>query len=512
MCYADNTSVLQQIQHSLREWISQAFRVCSQAVRDAVSFVNGLHPLLRFTAWFLFSLGCLGVVLSLIEAIRKHWKARLSNAQEKLFYSYFSGTRTKLIRLIRHEYLHLLLSNLWNKACMYYWVHQFGGILLDSRILGALASVPYFVFGITAFIEFIVKIVVGFLLAIILIPMEIILYVVLKAVILLLRPIIAAVSRSQLKTQHCMDCYAKIKKPIMQCPNCGVEHAYIRPGKYGLFYARCSCGKAIHILPKHQQNYAFRCPSCSSKLISNRVRQTYVAVIACSGNLESTFIREMRIQYAAATVGMSKNVQHIGSQRILALTDPFRTSVTIDPADAEELALCHRHRHSVDSLVLCAIPAGCIRNEQYEKSPLFMEQLDGICILIDLTGNSNTGSQPGREMSEIVSLFIQQFSTMTGRRANRLSPVKTAVTVIMDISLPKGSSDSAVSAFCRDCLQKKGYSAAIEQLESVFTNICYFVLNRKTVGLTFDREYTPRMLSWLLAGYNNTACDLLAKH
>ncbi|MBQ4370357.1 MAG: hypothetical protein II784_05080, partial [Oscillospiraceae bacterium] len=476
-----------------------------------LDFINSRPPLLRAGIWALVFMGCLGAVVSLATAIKRNWDSRVEDPNRHLYYNYFSGTRTKAVRAIRKEYFELLFSNLWNKSCIYYWVHSFGELALKSRIIGMLAAAPYLAFGVVAVIEFIIKIIAGVLLAIVLIPLELIVYAVAKAIALIACPIASAVSTAQLKSQHCTDCYAEFKKPVMRCPKCGVEHEYISPGEYGLFFARCTCGKLLKIMPRHQQNYSFECPECHAPIAANRNRQTFIGVVAGDGAWESTFIRDLRRDLEAANVGEGRTIAKMGDMSLIASTDPAYPDPSSDPRDAGAVALCcdRRFEHLTTSLVLYALPSDRILNDSFSKSPLLMGQLDGIAFIMDTTkraSGSSAEDQPEREMENIVSLFIQKFQTIKGMKVNHLSPVNVAIAVIGEDS-PTGDEAS----YCERLLDEHGYGHAVAQLQSVFKNIRFFAADKGSVDGVFGPEVMPGMIAWLTRGSRDTAAGMLIK-
>lgn len=490
-------------------WLKNAAAFFKKVFGRSLEFINA-HPAVKAVILILAAFGCLGVIVSLVTAVIRNRDRRLKNDERGLYYNWFSGTRTATVRAIRSEYFKLLFSNLWNKSCIYYWVHSFGELFVKSRVIGMLAGAPYLVFGAAAIVEFAVKIVVGIALAVVLIPAELIVYAVTKAIALITCPIASGVSKSQLKAQHCLSCYSEFKKPVMKCPGCGAEHEYISPGEYGLFFARCTCGKLMKIMPKYQQNYSFVCPECGSPIAANRNRQTYIGVVAGDGAWEAKFIRDMRRDAEAAFTGARERLFYTGSQGIVNMTDPSAQEPMSDPYDANALALCSDRRlmHCTDSLVFYALPAQRILNESFGRPPLLMGQLDGIALLIDLTKKAvgtSIEDQPEREMEGIVSLFIQQFYSMTGQKANRLSPVNVAVAVIDD------GSANADEADCMRALDEKGYGPAIAQLQSVFKNIRFFAADKNSVTGAFGPELAARMIPWLSKGCGNAVSGNLAK-
>lgn len=497
-------------------WLANALAFIKKTVQSTISFINSRPTLLREGIRLLIFLGCLGAIVSLVVAIRRNWNSRLRDEKHDLCYGYFSGTRTNIVRLTRAEYFDLLFSNLWNKSCVYYWVHCFGELTLRSRIIGILAAAPYLAFGVIAVIEFIIKIVAGLALAIALIPAELILYIAAKIIVLIIRPIASAVSTAQLKTQRCLDCYAEFKKPIMKCPNCGVDHEYISPGQYGLFFARCTCGRLLKIMPRHQQNYSFKCPDCYEPIAANRNRQTFIGVVAGVGAWESTFGHDLRKAIDAAAAREGTMVSVMGSPRMISLTDPVYPEPNSDPHDAESVALCCKRRfeHLTTSLVLHAFPTQRILDDNFAKSPLLMGQLDGIVFIIDVTKKPRSSSiedQPEREMECIISLFIQKFHTMKGTKPNRLSSVRVSIAVVDD-GLPAGASrGNGDQAYCEQLLFKHGYGHAVAQLRSAFKNIMFFVADKNAPDGVFGPEIQSEMIAWLTKGSRDAASEMLAK-
>lgn len=496
-------------------WFADMFAFLKTAFHGAIGFINGRPPLLRAGIWLLIGMGCLGVVVSLAMAIKREWNSRLRDEQRKLCYSYFSGSRTSIVRGVRYEYFNLLFSNLWNKLCIYYWVYHFGELTPRSRMIGTFASAAYLALGVVAVIEFIIKIVVGLLLAMVLIPAELIVYFAAKVINLIMHPIASAVSKAQLKTQHCLDCYSEFKKPIMKCPGCNTEHKYISPGQYGLFWGRCTCGKRLQIMPRHQQKYSFECPTCKTPIVANRNRQTFIGVVAGKGAWESTFGCDLRRDLDAVAARERTAISVAGTQKMISLTDPANSSLNCDPTEAESVALCceRRFEHLTTSLVLHALPAQRILNDDFSKSPVLIGQLDGIVFIIDVTKKPvSIEDQPGREMEEIISLFIQNFYTMKGMRVNRLSSVNAAIVTLAD-SLPAGvSSENGDRAYCEQLLNKHGYGHTLAQIQSAFKNIGFYAADKSAADAVFGPKMMSGMMAWLTKGSKDAAGRMLAKH
>lgn len=61
----------------------------------------------------------------------------------------------------------------------------------------------------------------------------------------------------------CKDCQHKFDIPIYICPTCGQEHRSLRPGRYGIFFRRCACGKKLgSTLFTGRHKYDYKCPNC----------------------------------------------------------------------------------------------------------------------------------------------------------------------------------------------------------------------------------------------------------
>ena len=67
----------------------------------------------------------------------------------------------------------------------------------------------------------------------------------------------------------CPHCYNRIKRPVAQCPECGVKHSHLEPGHFGFLRRRCQCDRAwlptLLVLGKTRKipNY---CPHCDEPL------------------------------------------------------------------------------------------------------------------------------------------------------------------------------------------------------------------------------------------------------
>lgn len=97
---------------------------------------------------------------------------------------------------------------------------------------------------------------------------------------------------------HCTNgnCKKVSQMPVYCCPNCGVPHRHLRPGKWGLFYRKCVCGEKLPCTAngkakpsgRTKAEFSALCPECGVPIASHS-RPLGVALLGGVNSGKSTF-------------------------------------------------------------------------------------------------------------------------------------------------------------------------------------------------------------------------------
>jgi hypothetical protein len=90
-----------------------------------------------------------------------------------------------------------------------------------------------------------------------------------KGVLYALRGIDAGLSSIRRINLTCPTCHQHVVYPAYECPNCGVKHRDVLPGKYGVLRRTCRCGHKLPtllLLGSHKMNAFCPHPGCGAPM------------------------------------------------------------------------------------------------------------------------------------------------------------------------------------------------------------------------------------------------------
>lgn len=97
-------------------------------------------------------------------------------------------------------------------------------------------------------------------------------------------------------TFRCDFCKEEYKLPVYFCPECGIPHKSLRPGKFGIFSRRCGC---LYVLPttargktadgQKRSEFGAACPFCGQTDTSGESRQLGIPLIGGVNAGKTTF-------------------------------------------------------------------------------------------------------------------------------------------------------------------------------------------------------------------------------
>lgn len=187
------------------------------------------------------------------------------------------------------------------------------------------------------------------------------------------------------------------------------------------------------------------------------------------------------------------------------------------------------------SLIFYDIPDEVLLSDEYEKSPLNFGYTDGIIIIIDplsvasvrnecvRQGESSTTSGFSTDNCEAIIVdFINKFSEIVGRSARKMSDILVAVLIAKsDVKRIKSSigmpriktqykkapetynNDLSIARdeICRAFLNDNGLANVVNNLESVFSEVCYFPMSAvghsPEAGVAFEPFGVIDPVAWI---------------
>ena len=227
------------------------------------------------------------------------------------------------------------------------------------------------------------------------------------------------------------------------------------------------------------------------------------------------------------------------------------TNGVTDPSSPSEVSSYNYVHHlkgaAAHSLIFYDIPDEVLLSEEYEKSPLNFGYTDGIIIIIDplsvaslrnecvRQGDISASSDFSNDDSEAIIVdFINKFSEIAGRSARKMSDIPVAVLIAKSdikrikssIGMPKiksqfkkdpekynGDLSAARDEICRSFLNDIGLANVVNNLESVFLDVCYFPISAlghpPKVGVTFEPFGVIEPVTWIAKKQQSAVYPLL---
>ena len=456
--------------------------------------------------------GC-GIVLSYSKAIIHNCKSWKPIENSGLTYGYFLGTGQWQHKLIYKEAHTLLRDRKWSWISFAGIGYRLGNYTHNSKTIAFLLSIPYIVLFVLGLAEMMVRITVGTILFFFLSLVHRILLFILKVLSMLMIPVWRAQDKFSRVEQHCPHCYATFNMPQIRCAKCGHIHNDLSPGRSGVLVARCQCGKllpAITILGRSRLESV--CPKCNEELAATNAKQFSIQLIGGNTSGKTAYLAAFQHIYLNCYDGDS-GLKIVGKPTNIFgdLEKSYVSGMT--EASSASMAVPYNFVHIKDgldqnNLVIYDIPDEVILSGEYEKNPLNFGYSDGIIILIDPLSISSVRHKVNNDVGadalvgysqddpdNLIVQFIHHFSQIVGRSAKRMNNVPVAVvigkadvkSVKHQIGFPKINSSynlnpslygndiqNARNTICRNYLLDLGLANALNNLESVFTNVNYF--------------------------------------
>lgn len=464
----------------------------------------------------IFYIAMLGIALSLIKSIINNYKSWKPDPDSKLMLSYFCGTGNYQRKLIYRNAKELLYDRKWSWISAAGLAYRFGNCTNESKIILWLCSIAYLLLAFMGIIEMVIRVTLGFCFFFSLNVVIWGLLLVLGIMTRLFIPVFRLIDWTLRVEQHCPHCYTAFRLPYFRCPHCGEIHKNLIPGRCGILAAKCSCGHFISSsVLSHRSKLVGVCPKCQTDLATSNAKQFFIQIIGGNSSGKTAFSAAFQHQYLNLSQG-NDAYRVLGEPRdtFEALEHMYRNGVTESSSASEISAYNYVHQlrgTAAHSLIFYDISDEILLSDEYEKSPLNFGYTDGIIIIIDPLSAASLRSECVRQgeisatsgfstdnCEAIIVDFINKFSEIVGRAARKMSDIPVAVLIAKsDIKRIKSSigmpriknqykkapenynNDLSIARdeICRSFLNDIGLANVINNLESVFSDVCYFPMS-----------------------------------
>ncbi|MFK0260352.1 hypothetical protein ACIQU1_03265 [Streptomyces angustmyceticus] len=244
-------------------------------------------------------------------------------------------------------------------------------------------------------------------------------------------------------------CYRPFPLAVHRCPDCGAAHRALRPGRLGVLWHVCTCGKRlVTTAPAGSGRYATRCPHCDRQLPAavGTTRVVHLPLVggtssgktmllaAMTAGLQSWSRRgALTVEYASAT-----DQQDAGSLHQQLNTAGWALKTQGGQPRAFMLCVGHGRRRRLlylyDPMGESLREAGTVREQQY------LAHADGVILVADVLAEPQvqralddtdtarvTSARPSDQgPMETYQRLTGELAALTGRRGR--IPVATVVT------------------------------------------------------------------------------------
>ena len=481
---------------------------------------------------------CWNILAAAGRAVQKNRKSWKPFPQSNLMYSYAAGSGAFQLKQIYFDAHRFLADRKWSDLSFAGAAFRLGNFSSSSKMLMFLCSfgyIPLFLIGIP---EMVIRVAAGALVYAVLFLVCLFVLAVLRLLNLVLMPAFFTMDRTMSEEQHCPNDFVSFRVPVLACPACGKQHTELAPGKTGLLFARCACGKFLPcaVLSGRNKLPAF-CPKCQEPLPAASVRSFAVQVIGGNSSGKTALIAAFLHQYLSALRNLGIPDIRLFPQKLADELETAFQSGRMPVSPADQVLSCtvlHSGKNRRDSgLVLYEIPDEMVLADQYAHNPLNFGYSDGVILLIDplsaetvrqecirCSGSAGISGYSVDSAEDVIVHFINKYSEIAGRHADRMSAMPVAV-VIAKADLPAvrkligaeavrteyaahreqyPDEAAARNQLCRQFLEQIGLTNALRNLESVFSRIAYFPVSAAGhfgTGIPFQPENTVQPMRWI---------------
>ncbi len=351
-------------------------------------------------------------------------------------------------------------------------------------------------------------------------------------------------------------CQEVIRMPVYCCPKCHTQHKKLRPGRWGIFHRKCTCGELLPCLvhgkckPSDIERAALQtlCPKCGSA-ISGQSRPLGVALLGGVNAGKTTFktaflfnfINEMAVSHKIKTEFTSRETQlefsdiekYYRGVRTVPETrpDPVRGyDVTVF-----EFSLLHQNFPDPRIIQIYDMPGEVFENDNAQDRMDHFAYVEGLVFLLDpyslqaVAGNDETGEMRigMMDMETLADRLIDALKKVPGvhKRGNKFTiPIAVCINKVDTpalknrIGMPaveklmKAHPDQFTDEFttldylCRAFMAFNGKSNAMMTIDNAFTTVHYFscssmgyVPSSSKHGVRFQPENVSAAVCWLFS-------------
>lgn len=338
----------------------------------------------------------------------------------------------------------------------------------------------------------------------------------------------------------CPNCKNKYLIPIYICPNCGVKHTKLIPGKYGVLKRTCNCGQKIpsHFLTKREK-LAAECPKCGIALSGTGSKPICIPVIGGRSSGKTAyinafsydFIEKVAPQNDLSVIHYNDETKQFYEQDITndylgGTTRMTKTEMDIKQASSKAFSfIIHSNKMSPDRLIQIYDVAGesFVENTENEEQLQYtychgiVFMLDPLSIpvmrnyLDDSVNEVDRSSVGTLDVDLVLDAFMNKLREITGQSSTFVFNMPIAIVisksdigtldrfigdkVISDFMMEKGLGEEAYftaeDSICRKFLIDNGLTNFVSNIELKFKNNRFFKCS--SIGHTRESgEYNPK--------------------
>lgn len=540
--------------YTVSKYVSNFFLWIKNAWDASVHFVDILPPIVSFIIHVAFYLSILGIILTQIRAVvfnRDKWKDKHNSG---LTFSYFRGTGQYQRHYIYKDAYNFLADKTWLLLSAAGAAYHIGIYESDSKLKLFLLSFVHIPLTVIGLIEMVFRVVFGSIYLWIASVIHGLVLFALKIATLIVTPVFNLIDKGKRNEQHCTYCYRSFKVPGYVCPSCGKIHKDLVPGDTGILTARCECGKFLpSSLISGSSHLASVCPECEKPLAATGAREFTLQLIGGDTSGKSAFFASFQHLYRMTGNSNNVKIEPFPKEEFDALEKMFMNGITSESSKASIVTYSMVHKYEdgfKDTLVVYDVPDEVLISGVYEQNPLNFGYTDGVLIIIDPTTTrvvriesekngqiipDNSFADNEANAEDVIIEFIQQFSRLSNRSSNKM--IKTPVAVIInkaDLKIVENKIGLSViekmyqsnpaqfnddicvarNTACRNYMISIGMTNAINNLESVFSNVQYFpssaIGHIAKEGIPFSPFGVIEPIEWIASQNNVRFKDILA--
>jgi len=531
------------------EEIRNVFKDPGSLFRGILKQINGFINILPFFVWAIFYillfLAAIGILLSHLLGIYKYRLEWEPNPNSNLMLSYFCGSGQSQLKKTYREAHSLLRDKTWLRFSVARLAFILGNITHASKLLMFAYSLLYLPMAILGGVEMTVRIIIGTVWLLFTAFIHWIILLVLKLISFIMIPLWQIIDKTLRVEQHCPYCYNQFDLPKFKCPYCGIIHEQLIPSRCGILVAKCKCGHFLSSSAFTGRSYLDAvCPKCDVTLVAANAKQFSVLLFGGNTSGKTAFLAAFQHLYLDKKFRPKKlSIYGEPHNNFDKLDEMYKNGITEPSSASKILAYNFIHkigRNAKHNLIVYDIPDEVILNGAFERNPVHFGYSGGIIVIVDPLSISSVRNECLKggdakavenysqdDVDTIIVQFIQQFSGIVGRSAGKINAIPVAVlitkadikVVIQEIGLPvikskfNANPDSygknivtARNKICREYLLNLGLTNAINNLESVFSNVNYFPVSAighlSKAGKAYEPFGVLEPIAWIVKGRN----------